>query len=327
MIKLFKRLGDKFYMLFRVYYYWSVVLKQWFSGKYMRHLFLPFVGFEPNKGVLYPEMTRANRKDYVSDYFRWVTSYKINNPYKYFFMDKLNFFFFIKSFSDKVCPVLGYYSKEGSYTEIMHPEAIPFSFDKIIYKPNKGTKGGGIEIAPRHDSSGKKYRDYIACPFLVQDNYASKIFPDALNTIRVFTGILDRKAVCICAVHRFGRKGVKGVDNFSQGGISALINLQDGKMVKACYFNGKERVSVDTHPDTGSPIVGVTVEGWREMLAEILELQQRIAFIRYLAWDIAMVNGSYSIIEANHVSDVDLYQCHGPIMTDANQKRFFSQYK
>lgn len=248
-------------------------------------------------------------------------------------MDKLNFYFFISGFTDKVCPILGYYSLNGVYTKIQSARDIQLTFGKVILKPNKGTKGQGIKIEeyplPKtvKDSDGKTFKDYIVCPYLVQNNYSTFIFSNALNTIRVFTGILDGKAICISAVHRFGRTDVKDVDNFSKGGISVLINLDSGIMEKACYFTGKEKVSVKIHPDTNAPIVGVKIEGWNDMLSELLEIQQKISFIRYIAWDIAMINGSFLIIEANHVSDVDLYQCHGPLITDEEHKRFFEQFK
>lgn len=324
MITLFKKIGKKFYCLFRIYFYWTVVIKQWFSSSFLKYFFFPFKGFEPNKGCLYTEMNSKNRKDYVSDYFRWVTCYKINNPYKYYFMDKLNFYFFVSSFTKKACPVYGYYDMRGGFTEISTHIG-----KKLIYKPNKGTKGAGIFVSQTFEKNGfsQKLKDYIVCPYLVQDNYASRIFPDSLNTIRLFTGMLDGEPICVSAVHRFGRKGVKGVDNFSKGGISAKINIETGIMEKACYFTGKEKVVVTNHPDTNSPIVGVKVEGWEEMKKEMMELQRKLSFTPYLAWDIALLDGDYRIIEANHVSDVDLYQCHGPLMDNETNRRFFSQFK
>ena len=335
MIKFFKRISNRLYLLFRVYVYWSTVLSQWISGRFWKGFFLPFKGYEPNKAILYSEMNKSNRKDYVSDYYRWVTSYMINNQYKYYFMDKLNFYFFMSAFTSRVCPVMGYYSHEGKFLELLTPQQIPFSFDRLIYKPNKGTKGQGIKTGntpPRLSDfqkqlQEKKFSDYIVCPYLTQRNYASKIFSGSLNTIRVFTGILEGKSVCIRAVHRFGRSSVKDVDNFSKGGISANINIQTGMMDKACYFDGRKRVSVTMHPDTQEPVIGVKVEGWEEMISELLRIQLRISFIRYLAWDIAMVNDSFLIIEANHVSDVDLYQCHGSLITTEEHRRFFEQFR
>ena len=146
MIKFFKRLSNHFYILFRVYVYWTTVLNQWVSGRFWKGFFLPFKGYEPNKAILYSEMNKSNRKNYISDYYRWVTSYKINNQYKYYFMDKLNFYFFMSAFTNKVCPVMGYYSREGKFLELLTPQQVSFSFDRLIYKPNKGTKGQGIIV-------------------------------------------------------------------------------------------------------------------------------------------------------------------------------------
>lgn len=64
------------------------------------------------------------------------------------------------------------------------------------------------------------------------------------------------------------------------------------------------------------------------MIKELKDIHKNIGYIKYLGWDIAMLNNNdFSIIEANHMPDLDLIQCHEPILKNSIIRDFYNNYK
>lgn len=284
-----------------------------------------FSGFEPNKSYYY-DLSDNNKKHYLSDKFVYINNYFINNNIKYIIQDKLNFYLFMKNFTDRVCPIFGYYGTDKKYYNIKNVDLLEDN-SKFVLKPNKGTKGMGVSIVSEIDKN-LSISDYIVSPLISPNNYSSRIFSKSLNTIRILTGVLNNEVIIISAVHRFGVDGSGIVDNFSAGGISAYIDVDSGKIIKACQIQHKKKKNVTNHPDTNEMIVGTFIPGWNEMIKELQSIHRSIGFLPYLGWDIAMLeNGNFTIIEANHMPDLDLMQCHGPLLSNDKNKKIYNLFK
>ena len=168
-------------------------------------------------------------------------------------------------------------------------------------------------------------KNYIIQPILRNHEYSKNIYDGCLNTIRVLTCVSGEVVKVVASVHRFGSATTGSVDNFSAGGISAKVDLKTGELLSAVQFDGKNRVGLTEHPDTGATIVGVKVPNWENAIAHLISLHSQISFVPYIGWDIAMVDDSFMIVEANHVSDLDLIQCHGGIIGDSDIKEFYKR--
>jgi alpha-L-glutamate ligase-like protein len=99
------------------------------------------------------------------------------------------------------------------------------------------------------------------------------------------------------AMLRLPTKESNGRANLHQGGIGTGIDLASGITHHAVQHNR----SVDCHPDTGMPVVGLRVPYWDE----VLELSRRVAQavgLGYLGVDI--------VVDAEH----------GPMLLEANAR-------
>lgn len=218
---------------------------------------------------------------------------------------------------------------------------------KLILKPYIGTGGGrGVYVCEwtnnnifiNHERVNKnefkkiisELHKYIVTEYINQHNYAFELFPGSVNTIRIL--ILEdpqtkRKFMPI-AVHRIGTKRTKTVDNWSKGGLSALIDIDKGILGKAtCKSSNNKIVWYSQHPDTNKQIEGVKIPNWDLIKNQILSISNYMSFLKYIAWDIVVTKEGFSVIEANNTTDVDVLQVHKPMLADERLRRFYKYYK
>ena len=150
-----------------------------------------------------------------------------------------------------------------------------------------------------------------------QGEYASSFYPRSINTLRIVSirpeGEIKHEIVG--ALQRIGTDASAPVDNFSQGGLTALIDLESGVLGKASsgdYFDrdGK-RISYSKHPDTGAQIEGVAVPGWHGIRDKIVEVTEQLPFFEYIAWDLVVQDHGVSVLETNMKSSLNIFQVHG----------------
>ncbi len=310
----------------------------------LKYFHLIFRGFTPNKGYYY-DFKKYGYDSFVTDTTRYLNTVFINYPNRDMLNDKYACYLFLKDFTDHVVPVYGLINSGYLFTVNKYRDADElFEHEpKVVLKPRKGRGGEGVIVLEvergRFTMPGKgevdfptvirKLKDYVLVPYVYQHEYASRIFPGTLNTIRLMTCILDDKPVLLRAGHRFGNVHTGSVDNFSQGGVSTIIDQDSGTLQDPVIWDSKNRrrVPVDVHPSTGEQILGVRIPRWQEVKDRVLELHESIKFIKYVGWDIAITMDDYRIIEANYASDVDGLQMHRPLLVDEPTRQFFSQYQ
>ena len=148
-----------------------------------------------------------------------------------------------------------------------------------------------------------------ACSFRMTDG--------TVNTLRIVSirpeG--ETRHEIVGALQRIGTDASAPVDNFSQGGLTALIDLDSGVLGKASsgdYFDrdGK-RIFLSKHPDTGAQIEGVAVPNWKEIKDKIVEVTEQLPFFEYIAWDLVVRDHGVSVLETNMKSSLNIFQVHG----------------
>lgn len=202
----------------------------------------------------------------------------------------------------------------------------------IIIKPYDGSDGkniysiclenGEIKINGRtlekHSiySFFSKLDGYVIQNKLKNHAYSFDIFPGSLNTIRVITACASNsyKHQIVCATHRFGTKLSAPADNFSKGGLSALIDINSGVLGKATgakTIKDGKRIFYSQHPDTGVQIEGITVPFWEEIKRLLIEFSVKLPVYKFIAWDIVVASDSkIYVLETNMKSSLDLFQVH-----------------
>ena len=172
-------------------------------------------------------------------------------------------------------------------------------------------------------------RNYLVTGFVEQAPYASSLYPDSANTLRVLT-MYDEAAessFVAAATHRIGTDESRPLDNFSRGGLSVGVDRESGTLGRGIRYTPPDLPEEHpVHPDTGETIDGVEVPGWERIERNLLAVANRLSFIPYLGWDIVVTApGEFSVIEINNNSDA-VIQMHGPLLTDARTRRFYERH-
>jgi hypothetical protein len=132
----------------------------------------------------------------------------------------------------------------------------------------------------------------------------------ALSTLRILTCLDEtRRPEVIAGVMRMAVGENHQVDNFHAGGIAAPVDLANGRLGSASNLGTDCRLGwIDRHPDSGAPIAGRTVPGWRDACA--LAERAHLAFDdrAIIGWDIAVSEAGPIIVEGNAGPDLDIMQ-------------------
>lgn len=150
-----------------------------------------------------------------------------------------------------------------------------------------------------------------------QGSYGQNLFDGSVNTLRLISVKMPGSDVhrVVAAVQRIGTQASAPMDNFSQGGLSALVDLQTGELSAATAMDSIDekgnRVYFDRHPDTGAQIKGVVVPNWEQICQSISEITRQRPFFDFVAWDIAVKDDGIAVIETNMKSTLGVFQVHG----------------
>lgn len=163
----------------------------------------------------------------------------------------------------------------------------------------------------------KSYSSGIIQERICQGQFENSIFNEAVNTIRIISArrndSLEHEV--IGAVHRFATKTSAPIDNFHQGGVSALIDIETGQMGKlAAMFDTDEKgrhIFRSCHPDTGALIEGIVIPNWKQLKNRVVELTRILPFFEFIAWDFVLQNDGFALIEINKKSALGVFQIHG----------------
>ncbi|SEV87273.1 sugar-transfer associated ATP-grasp domain-containing protein [Natrinema salifodinae] len=171
---------------------------------------------------------------------------------------------------------------------------------------------------------------YLVCEHVDQADYAADMFPETANTIRVLTMYDEREgeAFVPIAIHRIGTDESVPVDNFSNGGLTALVDRETGRLSAGAEYPHDGVVDWhESHPDTGTRIEGTAVPGWEQIRERLLEIAETLSHVPYVGWDLVVTDeGEFRIIEANSYPGVASLQVHRPLLTDARTRRFYRDH-
>lgn len=145
-----------------------------------------------------------------------------------------------------------------------------------------------------------------------QDLTMSKLNPDSVNTIKIFTARMDDKIVFIDSFVRIGLKGTF-IDNYGAGGI--YCGVDKSGLLKS-YAYGRYPKRFYSHPDTGESFEGMRYPGFDKIVEKSLLMHKRLPYFRFATWDMTLDNeGEPVLIEVNlRHQDVSGYQLqNGPM--------------
>ena len=216
--------------------------------------------------------------------------------------------------------------------------------ERLVLKPVFGGRGYGIRFCARDADGflldGERVTErafdeqvggldgYLVCRFVEQAPYADDLYPDATNTIRLLTmASPGKKPFLGMAVHRVGTSGSAPMDNCSQGGLSAPVDPETGRLGPGRSIDLSDPGHHGTHPDTGAPIEGVEIPGWRTVRDAVLAMAADLPYLPYLGWDVVVTgDGAFRVLELNNVVGVESLQVHGPLLADERRRAFYESH-
>ncbi len=177
-------------------------------------------------------------------------------------------------------------------------------YNSLIYKPDilSGGHGRFLMSQSLRDEDLQRIQtegNAIINNAIVNEEYAHRINPHSLNTIRVnFFKNKNGSIKVISMLHRFGATSDTRVDNVSSGGVAAGIDQETGKLMQA-YTIRRNRIDLDTHPVTGQTITGFMIPDWNDKKRAIDELLNEVNYLEYGGLDIAFTIEGCKVIEIN----------------------------
>lgn len=282
---------------------------------------------------------------YINEYVRMKTR-EIDGEYKVIMDNKLLFEKFFCQYVSIPASIIiicnELYDNKGN---IINEDTIDKVLidNKYIIKPASGTGGGtGVDLIKKIKNgtylfnnqemnckefykSLLQYKNYIITEFVTQHEYSDKINPYSTNTIRIIT-LKDPKTnkfIIPNAIHRFGSKKSGVVDNASAGGFISNIDVETGTLLETKTFS--DLTPLDIHPDTGVKINGTKIPHWEEIKNKLIVTASKFPYIPFIAWDVVVTANSFSIIEGNTSSGLNIFQIFGSIK-DTKLGEFYKHY-
>ena len=228
-----------------------------------------------------------------------------------------------------ILPILGIL-RNGSLETLQGPLEPWLERGDLIAKPLHGSRGAGVVRLKAGDPLPVSQAPMLLTPFAQQAAYARQIAPLSGNTIRVLSLRDDAGPFIVRAVHRFGTRQTAPTDNWSQGSLCALVDLQTGALSRAVRHprrTGGVLHWVTHHPDTDAPIEGVVVPRWAELQTELLRVLEGLPEFVYVGWDVLVTDERFWVLEGNANTEFNALQVHGPLLADERVKAFYKKHK
>lgn len=296
--------------------------------KYWPHNYFKYDGYKKNKSL--DEVKLYSTGLLFGDFRQKCLN---DSRYTVFADDK---FLFHKLMSDSNIPTAklinvishNIYTHESTGLNGISAEAIldSITVNAIVIKPViDSSQGVGVNVINVNVDAVKKFEisgvSYTSaellnkifaespCGYLIEEkiqqhSFNHRLYPEAVNTIRVDSLLAKSGEVIINSAYlRIGRNGRK-VDNWSgkQGGIGVNVNIQTGALSPQGIDYCKNLYS--EHPDTGVSFSGLEVPYWDEIINIVKEAALQLPNLKSLGWDIALTENGPLILEVNADYDI-----------------------
>lgn len=309
-------------------------------------------GFLSRSSIVY-ELDSNDPTEYITDLQRYFSTRRMVHPrLQDVINNKLTTHLLLRSLDVRTPELLGVYWRGGVHRFPHEDRDTLVDFlgsladgQRVFFKPLSGAEGKNLFSVRR---AGEKYgvngsqvglaavRAAIEAPKRplvieagVEQHPAQRaLFAETTNTVRLLTmlDMRDRSPFIVVAVQRIGAERSGVVDNWTQGGLSARVDLATGVLGKATRLPDGDRLEwFSHHPDTGAPIEGCVVPFWENTVATVLKAARAISFLEYVGWDIIVAPDGPVVLEANINSGMNVLQVHQPLLADPRARAYMEK--
>ena len=152
---------------------------------------------------------------------------------------------------------------------------------------------------------------------IVQHPEISRIYPKAINTLRIVTVNKNSSSdpddvVVLSSMLRVGAFG-NIMDNWSKGGLIIKIE-EDGSLADYGFHKPAFGTRADKHPDTGFVFSGTKIPYFKEAVAMAKKYHSVLNHVHSIGWDISINEDGPIFIEGNDNWELGIVQiCEGGI--------------
>lgn len=216
----------------------------------------------------------------------------------------------------------------------------------LILKPTKGDGGEGLYMIGKENDKFllndritsweellklfKNMNHHVIQEKFKQKGFSNIINPGSVNTMRIATMIdpLTNIPFLAYAVHRFGSSQSGFLDNMSQGGLAAMIDLNDGRLgeAKDLYINGKSEI-YQIHPISLKSIYNEQIPGWKSITDRLITLAGKMPYLKYVGWDVILSDDDLYVLEGNVSPGLGIVQIFKPMSDFPAAWDFFRYHK
>lgn len=240
-----------------------------------------------------------NRKTYITTFFNFRLYDKVNLKSKRdIFHEKLSF---LKIFSEFV-------KREWINTDMESEQHVKEFLDRhrvFVAKASYGDSGKEVEVIDV-DSYGSldDVLNYLRTNHfnLLEEKIKNhpaleRLNPTSLNTVRIVTVKNQSMVNVLFAGIRVGGEGSE-IDNLSQGGKVARIDIETGKIDSEFYTKiSSYNKSMENVP--GKNAIGYQLPYWEGLVAAVKRAAYVVPEISIVAWDIAITEDGVDFVEGN----------------------------
>lgn len=212
--------------------------------------------------------------------------------------------------------------------DLKQAEALLSMREEVIVKPSQESGGGRyIQFFDTHSDAEalkKSLLDPTENNLIIQDivhqhHELGKMHPSSLNTIRIYTIMLEDGVHILSSSFRMGANDSR-IDNVtaSAGIIVGIKPIQDalvpGEIMDCAYFDMYSGKATDRHPQ-GMPLSEIQVPMFPQMIETAKRAAQYTGNFQLVGWDFSVdESGEIVLIEANmRKGGIGPIQCmHGP---------------
>lgn len=177
----------------------------------------------------------------------------------------------------------------------------------FLVKDKTGNCGRGVYLQSVKDADSNAIYDELKISGVIieelvqQINELAEFHPKSVNTVRVVSLMIDGEPKIMTSLFRMGNKG-SCIDNFSSGGIAAMVDVESGIVVTAGLDHNNNKCYV--HPVSKKQIIGCQIPLWEEIIDTVKGATKIISGARHIGWDIVVTNDSkICILEGNAFPD------------------------
>lgn len=292
--------------------------------------------------------------EYLTDRARYLRTSQLNEPYASVLDDKLLFHEVFRR-HEGLLPETYALLRRGAILPMSSRERVESLDDVLRLLAERGrlvvkgtTGGGGARVAVLQraaadcgalfdgDRVGEEglrrrlasLREHLLMEYVDSASYARDIFPGSSNTLRILTVWEEetREAFAPYAIHRFGTRRSRGVDNFARGGVAAWIDAETGAMGPIVGIGPDGRPTYSpVHPETGARVEGVVVPRWAEAVDRMLALAREHSYVPYVGWDLVIADDGIRVFEGNSFTGYEVFQLQRPFLAHPRLRRFLQR--